>query len=78
MSSSIQPATMVDWYAAPQWLTVDQSAFLLGVTPATIEFLIDDGAVDLVCRDGAELIDKHDLREFWDLHWNLANARSVN
>ena len=29
-------ATLVDWHASPALLTVDQSAFLLGVDAATI------------------------------------------
>lgn len=71
-------ATLVDWYAAPDWVTVDQSAFLLGVTPDKVESFVDSGGVDLVCRDGAELINKRDLREFWDAYWDLVNARSAN
>ena len=67
-------ATLVDWYAAPEWVTVDQSAFLLGVTPDTKESLIDAGGVELVCGS-ADLINKGDLREFWDTYWDLANAR---
>lgn len=71
-------ATLVDWYAAPDWVTVDQSAFLLGVSPNTVRSFIDAGDLQLVCRDEAQLIAKHELRQFWESNWNLAHVRRAN
>ncbi len=70
---STQPrrATLVDWYAAPALVTVDQSSFLCGISTDAVHEIMDTGGVDLVEQDGDVLIDKASLREFWEIYWEL-------
>ena len=62
-----RPATLVSWVFAPDWLTFDQAAGLIGLQADQIPALIELGAVDAK-DDGAGglLIDKHSLREYRD------------
>lgn len=73
-SESVRRATMVDWFASPALLTVDQSAFLLGVDVATIQELIQAGGIDAVEADGALLVDKASLRDFQDALHEVTRA----
>lgn len=59
-------ATLVDWHASPALLTVDQSAFLLGVDVAAIRELIEAGGIDAVQQRDALLVDKASLWDFQD------------
>jgi hypothetical protein len=55
---------MGDWAFAPDWLTLEVSAFLSGHDLDTIRALILDGGVDAK-QDGSDwLIDKGSLYEF--------------
>ena len=68
-----RPASLADWLTAPDRLSVDQSAFLVGVDAQLIDDWVNTGAVDAFdAPDGSTLIDKASLREFWDLvhEWN--------
>ncbi len=67
----MRPATLVDWYAAPKLVTVDQSSFLCGVSQVVIQEIIEAGGVELVESDGEILIDKASLREYWEIYWEL-------
>ncbi len=67
-----RPATLVDWAVSPELVTVDQSAFLLGVDVATMRAIIDAGGVDLVERGEDTLIDLATLRAYWETYWELA------
>ncbi len=64
-------AMLADWVFAPDWLTVEQAAWLSGHDRATMQRLVDDGCVDLDTRG---LVDKRSLWEFLEalalvLHW---------
>ena len=67
-----RPATLVSWVFAPDWLTFDQAAGLIGLDAAEIPAMIDQGAVDAK-DDGAGglLIEKHSLREYRDSLWEV-------
>ena len=63
-----RPASLADWLTYPDRLSVEQSAFLVGVSTDLVENWIDTGAVDAFdAPDGSTLVDKASLREFWDL-----------
>ena len=64
-----RPATLVDWYAAPELVTVDQSSFLCGISLDAIKEIIDTGGVYTVEQGKELLIDKASLREFWEIYW---------
>ena len=64
-------STLVDWYAAPELVTVDQSSFLCGLSPDAIQEIMDTGGVDMVEKGEEVLIDKASLREFWEIYWEL-------
>jgi hypothetical protein len=61
--------SLVDWILAPDWVTPEQAAFLMGrgYDLATIHELMTIGAFDL--RDGPAgeyLIERESLREYQD------------
>ncbi|MCD6552436.1 MAG: hypothetical protein J7M16_00340 [Anaerolineae bacterium] len=70
-----RPATMVDWWAAPEWLTLEQAVRLSGFDAETMRQIIAEGGVDLKDTAGGELlIEKESLREFQEAlllvtHW---------
>ncbi len=57
-------ATLVTWAFAPDWLTVDEAAFLLGCSRELVLELVDQCCVDAEWRDGQWLIEKQSLSEF--------------
>jgi hypothetical protein len=64
-------ATLTDWVFAPSWLSRFEAAWLSGHTLDYIEWMVQDGCIDLN-EDG--LIDKRSLWEFQEtlqelLHW---------
>ncbi len=59
--------SLVDWILAPEWVTPEQAAFLMGrgYDLATIHELMTIGAFDLRdAPDGATLIERASLREY--------------
>jgi hypothetical protein len=63
------------WIEAPEWLTLEEAAELSGHSLETIQWMVDEDAVDL--KDSADgwLIEKRSLHEFQQtlaevLHWD--------
>lgn len=68
--------TIVHWVFAPDWLTLEEAAALMGpaYSAAAIETLIEIGAVDAEQdRDGTWLVEKRSLREYRDALWEVAD-----
>ena len=63
MEQQVQTATLIDWVTFPDWLSFDEACHLAGYDQATMQWLVDDGAVDL---DNNGLIEKRSLSEFLD------------
>jgi len=68
-----RPASLVDWSTAPQWVSVDFAAFLVGVDVERIHEIVMLAGVDAIDRNGETLIDRDSLREFWDLYHAIGN-----
>lgn len=68
-----RPATLVDWAMAPDLLGVAIAARLVGRTEADIWQVIEQGGVETIGDNGAVLIDKRSLREFWEIVCELGD-----
>lgn len=67
--------TPVMWAFAPDWLTIQEACDLSGHDAATIQWLIENGAVDAEREGDTWLIEKRSLWEFQEalaevLHWD--------
>ena len=65
-------ATLLDWVTFPDWLSLDEACHLAGYDRPTMQWLMDDGAVDL---DNDGCIEKRSLWEYIEalwlvLHWD--------
>jgi hypothetical protein len=69
-----RPATLVDWIAAPDWVTLLDAARLTGYNVSTLLGFIESGAVEAMETDGGTLIHTQSLREFTELAYELRNA----
>ncbi|MFZ2358214.1 MAG: hypothetical protein WA040_02605 [Anaerolineae bacterium] len=61
--------SLVDWVFAPEWVTPEEAAFLMGrgYDLAAIHDLVSIGAFDLRdAPDGGYLIERESLREYQD------------
>jgi hypothetical protein len=54
-------ATLLDWVTFPDWLDLDQACHLAGYDHDTMQWLVDDGCVDL---DDGGRIEKRSLWEY--------------
>jgi hypothetical protein len=59
-------ATLLDWVTFPDWLSLDQACHLAGYDRPTMQWLVDDGAVDL---DNDGRIEKRSLWEYIEALW---------
>lgn len=69
-----KPATLIDWIAAPDWVTVVDAARLTGYHISTLDGLIETGAVEAKESGGKTLIETKTLREFTELAYELRTA----
>ena len=62
-----QPPTLVSWAFAPEWLTTDEAAYLMGYNTDEIQRLIDTQCVDAEESFGRWMIEKKSLRELQEV-----------
>jgi hypothetical protein len=67
----VHTVALPDWVTSPDWLSLDEASHLTEYDRPTMQWLVNDGAVDL---DERGLIDKRSLWEFLEslilaLHW---------
>jgi len=62
-ASNMRRPTLVDWAMAPKWLTMVDTVNMVGYDEATIDRLIELGAVESQ-TNGETLIGRDSLREF--------------
>ena len=66
-------STIVDWFFAPAWLTVEEASSLVGYSAARVQAWVDAGYVDAENDHGRWLIDKRSLREYQEALFEVKN-----